>query len=89
MSDGHERAHETAAPMASERSGPLRGIRIIDLTRALAGPFCGMLLADLGADIIKVEPPGGDMTRFSGPYTRSDSDKYYGGYFGSINRNRR
>ncbi|MCP4226527.1 MAG: CoA transferase [Actinomycetia bacterium] len=75
--------------MASERSGPLRGIRIIDLTRALAGPFCGMLLADLGADIIKVEPPGGDMTRFSGPYTRSDSDKYYGGYFGSINRNRR
>src|SRR5438309_205401 len=75
--------------MASGRTGPLRGVRIIDLTQALAGPFCTMLLADLGADVIKVEPPGGDIPRFSGPFTLDDEEKAFGGYFGSINRNKR
>jgi crotonobetainyl-CoA:carnitine CoA-transferase CaiB-like acyl-CoA transferase len=70
-------------------AGPLQGVRVIDLTQALAGPFCTMLLADLGADVVKVEPPEGDMTRFSGPFTLDDSERHYGGYFASINRNKR
>lgn len=82
-------AHERAAPMAPAPTGPLAGIRIIDLTRALAGPFCTMLLADLGADVIKVEPPEGDFSRFSEPYPEGDSEKAFGGYFASINRNKR
>jgi crotonobetainyl-CoA:carnitine CoA-transferase CaiB-like acyl-CoA transferase len=69
--------------------GPLRGLRVIDLTQMLAGPYCTMLLADLGADVIKVEPPGGDMTRFTGPFFPEDQEHAYGGYFGSINRNKR
>jgi len=73
----------------SAGSGPLQGIRVIDLTQALAGPFCTMLLADMGADVVKVEPPEGDMTRFSGPFTLDDTERHYGGYFASINRNKR
>ena len=75
--------------MAEGPTGPLAGVRIVDVTQALAGPFCTMLLADLGADVIKVEPPAGDMTRYSGPFTREDTEKAYGGYFASINRNKR
>jgi len=79
----------TAAGLASGATGPLAGIRVIDVTQALSGPFCTMLLADLGADVIKIEPPTGDMTRFGGPFTREDSENAYGGYFASINRNKR
>ncbi len=61
----------------------------MDLTQALAGPFCTMLLADLGADVIKVEPPAGDMTRYTGPFTAEDNAREYGGYFASINRGKR
>src|SRR3954470_9195116 len=69
--------------------GPLQGIRVLDLTQALAGPYATMLLADLGADVIKVEPPSGDMTRFPGPFTDEDTERAYGGYFASINRGKR
>ena len=75
--------------MASAATGPLAGVRIIDMTRALAGPFGTMLLADLGADVIKVEPPEGDISRYSLPYTEDDSERAFGGYFASINRNKR
>ncbi len=61
----------------------------MDLTRALAGPFCTMLLADLGADVIKVEPPEGDFSRFSEPFPEGDTERAFGGYFASINRNKR
>ena len=48
-------------------SGPLEGVVVIDLTRALAGPHCGMMLGDLGARVIKVESPDGDESRGWGP----------------------
>jgi crotonobetainyl-CoA:carnitine CoA-transferase CaiB-like acyl-CoA transferase len=72
-----------------QRTGPLADVRIIDLTQYLAGPFCTMLLADLGADVIKVEPPGGDPTRQMGPLPPDTRGCDYGGYFASVNRNKR
>src|SRR5262245_4647011 len=48
-----------------------------------------MLLADLGADVVKVEPPTGDMTRYPGPFHTEDTERAYGGYFASINRGKR
>lgn len=67
-------------------SGALAGLRVVDLTRILAGPFCTMTLADMGADVIKVEPPGaGDDTRGWGPpFVEGEST-----YFMSVNRNKR
>jgi formyl-CoA transferase len=64
---------------------PLHGIRVLDLTRALAGPFCAMILGDLGADVIKVEDlPTGDLIRNSPPFHEGEST-----YFLSVNRNKR
>jgi crotonobetainyl-CoA:carnitine CoA-transferase CaiB-like acyl-CoA transferase len=70
-------------------SGPLAGLRVVDLTVMLSGPYCTMLLADLGADVVKVEPPKGDLTRYAGPFRDDDELHAYGGYFHSINRNKR
>ena len=72
-----------------QRTGPLSDLRILDLTQALAGPFCTMLLADLGADVVKVESPLGDMARGLGPHPVDREGCDYGGYFASINRNKR
>jgi crotonobetainyl-CoA:carnitine CoA-transferase CaiB-like acyl-CoA transferase len=63
---------------------PLSGIRILDLTRALSGPFCTALLGDLGADVVKVETPNGELCRKWGPWQESTSL-----YFLSANRNKR
>ncbi|MCL5783139.1 MAG: CoA transferase [Candidatus Thermoplasmatota archaeon] len=64
---------------------PLEGLRVIDLTQAMAGPMASMLLGDLGAEIIKVEPPSGDQTRsWAPPYINGMS-----AYFLSANRNKR
>ena len=75
--------------MTAARTGPIRDVRIVDLTQALAGPFCTMLLADLGADVVKIEPPHGDMTRALPPFPADRDGCDYGGYFASINRNKR
>lgn len=75
--------------MTGERQGALKGLKVIDLTQMLAGPYCTMLLADQGADVIKVEPVGGEPTRTFGPYREDDADHLFGGYFQSINRNKR
>ncbi|MEO7254144.1 MAG: CoA transferase [Casimicrobium sp.] len=64
---------------------PLSGIKVLDLTRALSGPFCSMILADLGAEVIKVEPtPNGEMVRQWGPFDQDISV-----YYLSANRNKK
>jgi crotonobetainyl-CoA:carnitine CoA-transferase CaiB-like acyl-CoA transferase len=68
---------------------PLEGVRVIDVSRVLAGPFATMLLADLGADVIKVEPPAGDETREWGPPWWGDPADRRSAYFASVNRNKR
>lgn len=69
-------------------TGPLAGLTVLDLSRMLAGPFCTMVLADLGATVLKMEPPFRDMVRDQGPYAEDDELKAYGGYFQSVNRNK-
>lgn len=69
----------------SQAFGPLEGTRVIDLTQAMAGPFCTMNLADMGADVIKVEPPGGEESRRPGAVQRNGQS----GPFLAVNRNKR
>jgi CoA:oxalate CoA-transferase len=67
--------------------GPFSDILVVDLTRVLAGPYCALLMAELGARVIKVEPPiSGDDSRSIGPFIKSKSGKTKSGYFLSINR---
>ncbi|MGH9057000.1 MAG: CaiB/BaiF CoA transferase family protein [Acidimicrobiales bacterium] len=70
-------------------SGPLAGVRVVDLTAMLSGPYATMLLADLGADVVKIEPPAGDAIRRVGPFRAGDSREGLGGYFQSVNRGKR
>jgi crotonobetainyl-CoA:carnitine CoA-transferase CaiB-like acyl-CoA transferase len=87
------RAHLESPPWAREMepgpTGPLVGFRIIDLTHAAAGPYAALMLADLGADVIKVEPPRGELIRFLGPFHPDDENKSYGARFAFRNRNKR
>ncbi len=63
--------------------GPLNNLLILDLTRVLAGPYATMVLSDLGARVIKIEPPEGDDSRKFGPFIRKKST-----YFSSLNRDK-
>ena len=75
----------TVKPKQSARRGPLTGVRVLDLSRVLAGPFCSMILADLGAEVIKIEEIGvGDQTRTIPPFVNGESH-----YFLAINRNKK
>jgi glutaryl-CoA transferase len=69
--------------------GPLTGIRVLDCSRVLAGPFATMLLADLGADVVKLEPPDGDESRAWGPPWWGSAADRRSAYFASVNRNKR
>jgi crotonobetainyl-CoA:carnitine CoA-transferase CaiB-like acyl-CoA transferase len=72
------------------QNGPLAGLKVLDFTQALAGPFCTQQLADLGADVVKVEAlDGGDLTRGSGPFHAADPEHRWSGYFQSVNRGKR
>lgn len=67
------------------KSYPLAGLRVLDLSRVLAGPYCAMVLADLGAEVVKIEVPGtGDDSRAFGPFVGTES-----AYFMSLNRNKK
>jgi crotonobetainyl-CoA:carnitine CoA-transferase CaiB-like acyl-CoA transferase len=80
-------------PSAGEKIQPLQGIRVVDISRALAGPFCTMMLGDLGADVIKVERPGrGDESRSWGPPFVGEPSETYPGestYYLAANRSKR
>src|SRR4028118_1158898 len=69
---------------------PLEGLKVLDLSRVLAGPWCTQLLADLGADVIKIERPGaGDDTRHWGPPWHGEGDARVAAYFLAANRGKR
>ena len=65
------------------KNGPLSGLLVLDLTRVLAGPYSTMVLSDLGARVIKIEPPQGDDSRNFGPFINQKST-----YFSSLNRDK-
>ncbi len=67
------------------RSGPLKGVKVVDLTAMVFGPYATQIMADLGADVVKVEPPGGDATRFINDGPSPD----LGGVFTNVNRGKR
>lgn len=72
------------------RKGPLAGVRVVDASRVLAGPYLAMLLGDLGADVVKIERPGaGDQTRAWGPPWVGNGEERVSAYFVSANRNKR
>lgn len=74
--------------MARQRGGALADVRVLDLTQMLAGPYCTMMLADQGAEVVKIEPVDGDPTRLFGPFLADDALRAFGGYFQSTNRNK-
>jgi len=76
----------TDSKALAQGPGALAGLRVIDLTRVLGGPYCTMVLSDHGAEVIKLEPPQGDETREWGPPFDNAGDA---SYFLGINRNKK
>jgi crotonobetainyl-CoA:carnitine CoA-transferase CaiB-like acyl-CoA transferase len=79
----------TEGPMATRGSGPLAGLLVADFSRILAGPYATMLLADLGAEVVKVEGPRGDDTRTWAPPVREIDGRGVSTYYLGVNRNKR
>jgi len=75
--------------VAEAAPGILAGIRVLDLSRMLSGPYCTMMLADHGAEVIKVESPEGDTSRSNGPWRADDAARDWAGYFVSLNRGKK
>jgi crotonobetainyl-CoA:carnitine CoA-transferase CaiB-like acyl-CoA transferase len=75
---------EMRVGLGTESTGPLRGIRVLDLSTIISGPFCAQILGDLGADVVKIETPAGDSTRVMGERKGSVT-----GLFAQVNRNKR
>ncbi len=71
-----ERSSADTEPLASQRPYPLEGLRVLDLSRVLAGPYVGRILSDLGCDVVKLEGPEGDLSRFWGA-VRNGASGYY------------
>src|SRR3954468_14332080 len=69
----------------TKATGPLAGIKVVDITTVVLGPYASQILGDMGADVIKVETTTGDTTRFIGP-SRTEG---MGSYFAALNRNKR
>lgn len=83
-----EPARPARPGMVPGPTGPLVGLRILDVTHAAAGPYAASLLADMGAEVIHVEPPGGEPTRRAPPHL-DDGTGPYGGRFATRNRNKK
>ena len=77
---------QPTSPKLPLPEGSLQGLRVIDLSRVLAGPYCTQILADHGADVLKIEPPVGDETRGWGPPFDARGTA---SYFHGLNRNKR
>jgi crotonobetainyl-CoA:carnitine CoA-transferase CaiB-like acyl-CoA transferase len=75
--------------MSSPGAGILAGVRVLDFSRMLSGPYCTMMLADHGAEVVKIESPEGDTSRTNGPYRSDDPEKLWAGYFVSLNRSKK
>lgn len=86
MSNSESNSKPDRTQPAVPASGALAGLRVLDLSRVLAGPLCAQLLGDHGADVIKIESPVGDETRALGPPFDQDG---VAAYFGAVNRNKR
>src|SRR5215467_11951841 len=78
-------AQPTKERSMASPTGPMTGVRVVDLTAMVMGPYCTQILADMGADVIKVEPPQGDNTR----YISVGPEKGMAGVFVNVNRGKR
>ena len=72
-----------------QTNGILNGIRVLDLSRMLSGPYCTMMLSDHGAEVIKIESGTGDSSRLNGPFRKDDPKQEWAGYFVSLNRSKK
>ena len=72
-----------------QTKGILNGVRVLDLSRMLSGPYCTMMLSDHGAEVIKIESGTGDSSRLNGPFRKDDPKQEWAGYFVSLNRSKK